>query len=85
MSQLMNDTYGAFLIGALVATFISGMNTLQTILYFRLYPDDPSKLQALVVAVLCLDLAHTGLHWDTLWYIFIENFGNPNQMDVIPK
>ncbi|KAM6492658.1 hypothetical protein JOM56_012382 [Amanita muscaria] len=85
MSQLMDNTYGAFLIGSLVATFASGMNALQTILYFRLFPEDPSKLKALVAVVLCLDIVHTGLLWDTLWYIFIEHFGNPYQIDVIPK
>ncbi|KAM6492641.1 hypothetical protein JOM56_012365 [Amanita muscaria] len=85
MSQLMNNTYGALLIGTLVATFASGMNTLQTILYFRLYPEDPSKLKVLVAVVLCLDIAHTGLLWDNLWYIFTEHFGNPYQIDVIPK
>ncbi|KIL60877.1 hypothetical protein M378DRAFT_902601 [Amanita muscaria Koide BX008] len=85
MSQLMGNTYGAFLIGSLVATFASGMNALQTILYFRLYSEDPSKLKALVAVVLCLDIAHTGLLWDTLWYIFIEHFWNPYQIDVIPK
>ncbi|KIL60894.1 hypothetical protein M378DRAFT_903112 [Amanita muscaria Koide BX008] len=85
MSQLMDNTFGALLIGTLVATFASGMNTLQTILYFRLYPEDPSKLKALVAAVLCLDIAHTGLLWDNLWYTLVENFGNPYQIDVIPK
>ncbi|KIL63319.1 hypothetical protein M378DRAFT_164612 [Amanita muscaria Koide BX008] len=40
MSAIIAKTYGAVLLGSLIATFLSGMNTLQTILYFRLYPKD---------------------------------------------
>jgi len=84
-SQFMDNTYGTLLIGSLVATFVSGMNALQTILYFRLYPEDSIKLKALVATVMALDIAHTGITWADLWFFFVENFGNPYQIDVIQK
>ncbi|KIL60902.1 hypothetical protein M378DRAFT_167575 [Amanita muscaria Koide BX008] len=85
LSEFMNNTYGALLIGTLVATFVSGMNALQTILYCRLYPEDTVTLKALVAAVMGLDIAHTGLLWADLWFFFVENFGNPAQVNVIQK
>ncbi|KAM6492678.1 hypothetical protein JOM56_012402 [Amanita muscaria] len=83
LSEFMNNTYGALLIGTLVATFVSGMNALQTILYFRLYPEDTVTLKALVAAVMGLDIAHTGLLWADLWFFFVENFGNAAQVNQL--
>ncbi|KAM6492640.1 hypothetical protein JOM56_012364 [Amanita muscaria] len=85
LSELMNNTYGVLLIGTLFATFVSGMNALQTILYFRLYPEDTVTLKALVAAVMGLDIAHTGLLWAHLWFFLVKKFGIPAQVDVIQK
>jgi hypothetical protein len=44
----LNGTYGAFEIGVLVATFLYGIETLQTYNYFRRFPKDSSLLKATV-------------------------------------
>ncbi|KIL57476.1 hypothetical protein M378DRAFT_383059 [Amanita muscaria Koide BX008] len=68
-------TLGSVLLGSLVATFLSGMNTLQTILYVRLYPEDTIRIKALVATIMSLDIIHTAFIWVSLWFFFIENFG----------
>ncbi|KAM6489375.1 hypothetical protein JOM56_015276 [Amanita muscaria] len=60
------------------------MNALQTILYFRLYPEDTIRIKALVTAIWILDVIDTAFTWVTMWWFFIENFGqmpeiNPEQ------
>ncbi|KAM6489372.1 hypothetical protein JOM56_015273 [Amanita muscaria] len=85
MSMSLVNTHGAVLLGTLVATFLSGMNTLQTIVYFRLYPNDLKRINALVAAIWCLDVIHTAFIWVYMWSLFIENFGRASQIDVIQK
>ncbi|KIL63333.1 hypothetical protein M378DRAFT_25108 [Amanita muscaria Koide BX008] len=85
MSMSLVNTHGAVLLGTLVATFLSGMNTLQTVVYFRLYPNDPKRINALVAAIWCLDVIHTAFIWVYMWSLFIENFGQASQIDVIQK
>ncbi|KIL57167.1 hypothetical protein M378DRAFT_172076 [Amanita muscaria Koide BX008] len=70
--DMINATLGPLLIGTLIATFLSGMNALQTILYFRLYPEDTIRIKALSRILDAIDTAFT---WVTMWWFFIENFG----------
>ncbi|KIL63689.1 hypothetical protein M378DRAFT_24918 [Amanita muscaria Koide BX008] len=81
--SIINNTYGAFLLGSLVATFLSGMNTLQSVLYFRLFPKDPNLIKVSVLAVWCLDIAHTVLIWVAAWSYFIVNIGHLQKIDEI--
>ncbi|KAM6499544.1 hypothetical protein JOM56_005052 [Amanita muscaria] len=84
--SIINNTYGALLLGSLVATFLSGMNTLQSVLYFRLFPKDPNLIKVSVVAVWCLDIAHTVLIWVAAWSYFIVNIGHLQKIDeIIPE
>ncbi|KIL63324.1 hypothetical protein M378DRAFT_164622 [Amanita muscaria Koide BX008] len=82
--SLITNTYGALLMGCLTATFLSGMNSLQTILYFRLFPKDSRTVKASVSAVWALDITHTGLVWATLWRYFIVNIGQIPKIDIMP-
>ncbi|KAM6494500.1 hypothetical protein JOM56_010861 [Amanita muscaria] len=81
--SIITETYGALLLGILAATFLSGMNTLQTVLYFRLFPEDPIALKALVSVVWSLDIIHTSFIWVSLWTYFIVNIGQIPKIDEI--
>lgn len=56
---------------------------MQTVLYFRLYPEDIVVQKSLVGAVCSLDTAHTTFVWIALWSYLIGNFGSPNGVDDI--
>ncbi|KAM6489373.1 hypothetical protein JOM56_015274 [Amanita muscaria] len=75
--------HGAVLLGALVATFLSGMSTVQTVIYFRLYQKDPIILKTSVISTWSLDVIHTAFIWVVLWSTFIESFGQESEIDVI--
>jgi len=76
-------TYGSLLIGGLCATFLSGMNTLQTLVYFRVYGRDSKLVKGLVGAVWMLDIIHTSFIWVSLWYYLVENFGDTSKFNVV--
>ncbi|KAM6497792.1 hypothetical protein JOM56_005740 [Amanita muscaria] len=84
-ADLIHKTYGAQLIGTLVATFLSGMNTLQTIVYFRVYHNDIMRLKALVAVIWGLDIIHTAFLWSNLWLYLIINFGQVSAISAVPK
>ncbi|KAI0292078.1 hypothetical protein B0F90DRAFT_1772820 [Multifurca ochricompacta] len=76
------ETLGAILLGCILSTALSGITTVQTFLYFRLYPKDALRIK-LMVRVL-LDFTHTGLICAATWDYLILNFGNKAIADTIP-
>ncbi|KAF8167149.1 hypothetical protein B0H34DRAFT_791917 [Crassisporium funariophilum] len=82
--EVVPGTYGALLLGAFFASGLSGIVTVQSIVYFKLYPDDRRLLKALVIAVWGLDLAHSCFVWGAMWDYLITNFGRTRQVDFIP-
>jgi hypothetical protein len=77
-------TFGALLIGALFASFLSGGVSVQTLVYYKLYPADPPDRKALVFAIWLLDVSHTGLIWGSQWEYAVENYGMKEKIDSIP-
>jgi len=77
-------TFGALLIGALFASFFSGVTTVQTIAYFKLFPKDSRYLKALVITVWSLDIVHSSLIWHSLWTWFIIQYGDKDKILDIP-
>ncbi|KAF9553118.1 hypothetical protein CPC08DRAFT_714042 [Agrocybe pediades] len=69
-----SNTYGALLIGAIIASGLSGVVTVQTIVFYKLYPTETRKLKALVAAVWLLDILHTGLISTSLWRLGKRNY-----------
>ncbi|KAM6497790.1 hypothetical protein JOM56_005738 [Amanita muscaria] len=59
------------------------MNTVQTIVYFRVYPEDTMKLKALVATIWALDIIHTAFLWNDLWFYLITIFGQVFDIDTI--
>ncbi|KAJ3712343.1 hypothetical protein DFJ43DRAFT_78677 [Lentinula guzmanii] len=78
------STFGSLLIGALLASFLSGGVTIQTLVYYKLYPTDGSSIKTLVFAIWLLDTCHTGLIWGSQWEYFIGFYGMDEKIDYIP-
>jgi hypothetical protein len=51
MSNL-SSTFGALLLGGLFAVYLSGVLTVQTFVYFKLYSKDSIQTKSIVISVL---------------------------------
>ncbi|KJA28299.1 hypothetical protein HYPSUDRAFT_33631 [Hypholoma sublateritium FD-334 SS-4] len=80
-----SGTYGALLLGGLFASGFSGFVALQSLLYFKLFPNDGTPLKSLVLIVWAFDLAHTALVWASLWDYMITNIANVSYGEYIPE
>ncbi|KIL64787.1 hypothetical protein M378DRAFT_198312 [Amanita muscaria Koide BX008] len=76
--------YGALLLGALFASQLTGITIAQTVLYFKLFPDDDKLKKTLVIVVWILDIVHTVFIWKGMWFYFVDNFGDISKLQVIP-
>jgi len=76
--------HGALLLGGLVAAGLSGIVTVQAIIYFKLYPLDSPILKVLVLIIWSLDLTHSGLACASIWNYLIQHFGRADDIIVIP-
>ncbi|KAM5544682.1 hypothetical protein V8D89_001580 [Ganoderma adspersum] len=74
------NTFGAWLICASVGCMLFGLTTHQTYRYFRLYPNDGSKLKLLVFALLILDTFHTVTNIHLCYYYLVINYLNPSAL-----
>ncbi|KAJ7641958.1 hypothetical protein FB45DRAFT_363836 [Roridomyces roridus] len=70
-------TFGALLIGALFASVIYGISSLQATFYFRSYRNDVMRLKILVAVIWVLDTIHTGFLWGAVWFYLIGQYGDP--------
>jgi len=80
-----SSTYGAVLLGSLFASGLSGIVTVQSVIYLKLFPSDRKLLKGLVVFVWILALTHIALVWQAIWEYFLVKFGDPSFIDYIPK
>jgi len=78
------STYGALLLGGLVAAGLSGIVTIQAFVYIKLYPSDMIQTKAMVALICILDSCHTGFVCSSLWDYLIQYFGDSDRIDVIP-
>jgi len=83
MSTVKN-TYGPLLLGAFVASCLSGIVTVQSFLYIKLYPNDPTRMKVMVGAVWLLDTLHTCSFIVSIWGYLIAHFGDEGRIDFIP-
>ncbi|CAL1705754.1 unnamed protein product [Somion occarium] len=70
------STIGALLIGALVSLFLSGVVSMQSIVYYQVYRSDRQMIKCLVTAIWILDLAHSGFLCGTDWIYLVLNRTN---------
>ncbi|KAJ3811256.1 hypothetical protein F5876DRAFT_64928 [Lentinula aff. lateritia] len=69
--------------GGNVHPSLSGGITVQTLVYFKLYPSDASNVKTLVLALWLLDACHTALIWSSQWEYFIRLYGMAEKIDYI--
>ncbi|KAI0734723.1 hypothetical protein BC629DRAFT_1687961 [Irpex lacteus] len=68
------QTYGAILIGGLLALCISGIVCVQCFIYWRTSPNDRLRIKILVLVVWAFDALHSALICSSLWHYFIEGY-----------
>jgi len=83
MSAHIQRTFGALLVGGLLAATFSGITTVQAGVYSKLFPKDRFFLKLLVVLIWGLDTIHTYFVGATLWDYLIAHYGNAARIDYI--
>ncbi|KAJ2913662.1 hypothetical protein MD484_g6762, partial [Candolleomyces efflorescens] len=77
-------TFGALMIGGIIATLFCGITQAQVFVFFKMYPNDRFTLKLLVLAVWLLDTLHTVFITHSLWDHLIEHFGDASRIDWVP-
>ncbi|KAF8188545.1 hypothetical protein K438DRAFT_1972247 [Mycena galopus ATCC 62051] len=72
----LNLTYGAVLIGVIIAAFFQGVLTFQAFTYYSNCPEDYTVFKILVALLWSLDLTHLVLISQATFHYLIVNFGN---------
>jgi hypothetical protein len=80
----ISHTFGALLIGAMVALSLTGIVTLQVYVYSKLFQADLPRLKLLVLTIWMLDLLHTGFICASIWGYLITNYGDAEIINHIP-
>ncbi|KAJ7913373.1 hypothetical protein B0H13DRAFT_2326357 [Mycena leptocephala] len=80
----LGTTIGALEIGILVALFLSGMATVQVILYFQRHWHDSRGLKFAVDLCWALDFGHTIAICHTLYTITVTQYGHPELLIIPP-
>ncbi|KAK0435281.1 hypothetical protein EV421DRAFT_1908757 [Armillaria borealis] len=76
-------TYGAMLAGGFVAAMLSGIVTIQALIYFRLYMQDSWRKKVMVLAIWILDIVHSTFIFVSLFDYLITYFGVQDRTDHI--
>ncbi|PBK81094.1 hypothetical protein ARMGADRAFT_1068696 [Armillaria gallica] len=72
----LHDTFGALFVGAIVATMLFGITNVQTLIYYKRYPNDWSLFRYSVALLWGLDALHVALSTHALYYYLIDMYGN---------
>ncbi|KIM80029.1 hypothetical protein PILCRDRAFT_822855 [Piloderma croceum F 1598] len=83
MSQTLDDTMGATLIGVIVAAALWGVSCVQVWFYYNNYPKDHWYTKLFVAAVWFSDTLHQILITHTVYTYLITNFGNLAELGKI--
>ncbi|GJE96405.1 hypothetical protein PsYK624_126020 [Phanerochaete sordida] len=71
-------TYGALLVGGLIALFLSGIVATQVFYYRQSYMDDRWRNKAMVAVVWLLDLLHSSFVIASVFRYLVDGISNPN-------
>ncbi|KAK0488430.1 hypothetical protein IW261DRAFT_349059 [Armillaria novae-zelandiae] len=69
-------TLGALFVGATIAAVCYGITILQTVVYYKLNPNDPWIFRYSVALLLISDTLHVALSTHGLYFYLIQSFGN---------
>ncbi|THU78915.1 hypothetical protein K435DRAFT_811152 [Dendrothele bispora CBS 962.96] len=84
-SHHIAGTYGSVLIGALVSSMLSGVLSVQCMMYIRTFASDPLYIKGIVTVVEILDITHSVIIWTGLWEWIVTDFGDMSHVDHIPR
>ncbi|KAK0207371.1 hypothetical protein IW262DRAFT_1536519 [Armillaria fumosa] len=72
----LGTTLGVVYVGATIAAVFYGITILQTVIYYKRYPDDPWLFRYSVATLWILDTLHVAISTHALYFYMIESFGN---------
>jgi len=75
---------GPIQIGYTAATFLFGLTTVQTYLYYQDFSDDPRILRILVAVIWFIDLAHQICCSHFVYFVTVTSYGNIHFLDSRP-
>jgi len=84
MTVDIRETFGALMVGGIIAAVLSGVVIAQAFSYFKYYVNDQRGIKALVGVVWFLDVCHTIFLSVALWEYLIAHFGDVPWIDYIP-
>ncbi|KAL6298259.1 hypothetical protein BKA93DRAFT_85348 [Sparassis latifolia] len=84
MSNGINSTMGALLLGVLFGSVGFGITTVQTFQYIRNFPNDHWLIRATVYLLLGLDTLHVAFCWHMMYHFLILNYNNSPALGVAP-
>ncbi|KAJ7146742.1 hypothetical protein C8R44DRAFT_758074 [Mycena epipterygia] len=76
----LDGTLGNIEIGLVLATFLYGIQTLQTFNYYREYPKDVLALKILVASIWFLELGHTICGCHAMYSMTVTFYGRPQHI-----
>ncbi|KAF7296867.1 Saposin B-type domain-containing protein [Mycena indigotica] len=76
----LDGSLGATLVGAVVGTFLFGIESLQVFNYYYEYTKDPKSLKTAVATVWSVGLAHSVTLWHALYSITVTFYGQPSHV-----
>ncbi|KAJ7120608.1 hypothetical protein C8R43DRAFT_1241613 [Mycena crocata] len=77
-------TLGAILVGGSIALVLSGIVTVQCIIFYKLYPNEIRIQNVMVLIVWLLDLLHSAFIVTSFFNYCISFFGDRTRIDYIP-
>ncbi|KAK0437089.1 uncharacterized protein EV420DRAFT_1652217 [Desarmillaria tabescens] len=72
----LGNTFGALFVGATIAAILFGITNLQTLIYYKRYPNDWSLYRYSVTLLWVLDAVHLTLSTHALYFYLIDMYGN---------
>ncbi|GAA5901551.1 DUF6534 domain-containing protein [Sporobolomyces salmoneus] len=81
---LLDGSIGPFIIGTVVACFLSGVTTVQAFYYMENFPKDRALYKYLVLGLFVLDMTHTAICIVTIWDWCVANYGDVEHLLVSP-
>ncbi|GAA5930485.1 DUF6534 domain-containing protein [Sporobolomyces koalae] len=84
MSDIIAGLIGPFLIGSVLACFLSGITSTQVVQYHLNFPNDRKLYKSLVYGLWALDLSHTALAVWSIWGWCVSEYGDIENLAMSP-
>ncbi|GAA6010642.1 hypothetical protein JCM11491_003007 [Sporobolomyces phaffii] len=81
---LFDGSIGPFVIGTVLACYLSGITSAQAFQYSQNFPNDRRLYKSLVVGLFVLDMLHSAVAIVTIWNWCVENYGDVSNLVIAP-